>query len=109
MPLETRTITSAPHPLGDVLLLGTDGIGVDRRGGEVGVSEPFLDEVEGDSGGDGGDAEAVAQSFGRGVWPVELGGVHDGVNGAPSGHPAPRPETNAAALACAAERNRKPA
>jgi hypothetical protein len=51
----------------------------------------------------------VAQSFGRGVWPVELGGVHDGVNGAPSGHPAPRPETNAAALACAAERNRKPA
>jgi hypothetical protein len=65
------------------------------------VSEPFLDEVEGDTGGDGGDAEAVAQSFGRGVRPVEPGGVHDGVDGAPSGHAAPGPEAFAARLAAA--------
>ena len=63
------------------------------------MAEPFLDEVEGDAGGDGGDAEAVAQAFGRGVRPVEPGGFHDGVDGAPAGHPAPGPEAHAAAFA----------
>jgi len=31
-----------PHPARNVLFLGTDGIGVDGRGGELGVAQPFL-------------------------------------------------------------------
>ena len=44
--------SSSPHPSSDVLLLGAGVIGEDGGGSELGVSEPFLDEVEVDSGGD---------------------------------------------------------
>lgn len=40
---------------------------MDGGGGELGVSEPFLDEVEGDPGGDGGDAVAEALEGGVGA------------------------------------------
>ena len=71
--------------------LGACGIGIDGGGGELGVAEPFLDEVARDAGGDGGHAEAVAQSLGRGLRAIEAGGLHDGVHGAPAGHPRPKP------------------
>ena len=42
------------------------------------MAEPFLEEVEGYAGGDGGDAEAVAESFRGGVGagePAILNGI----------------------------------
>jgi len=50
---------SLPHSAGDILLLGADGIGVDGRGGELRVPEPFLHQVERDTGGDGGHPKTV--------------------------------------------------
>ena len=87
--------------MGDIFFFGGGGVGIDGGGGELGVTEPFLEEVEGDSGGDGGDAEAVAEAFGGGVGAGEAGGLHDGVDGAPSGHARPGPEAEAAPLAAA--------
>jgi hypothetical protein len=49
----------SPHPRRDALLLLADGIGVDRCGGELGVSQPLLHQVQRDAGRDGGDAETV--------------------------------------------------
>jgi hypothetical protein len=46
------SVASPPHSAGEVLFLGTDCIGVDGSGGELGVAEPFLHEVEGDTGCD---------------------------------------------------------
>lgn len=46
-----------------MLFLGADGIGIDGSRGELGVPEPFLDEIEWDAGGDRGNAKAVAQAF----------------------------------------------
>lgn len=54
---------SGPHPSGDVLFLRPDGIGVDRRGRELGVAEPLLHQAERDPGGDRGDAEPMPQPF----------------------------------------------
>jgi len=48
------------------------------------AAEPFLHQVERDTGGDGGGAEAVAQSLGRDLRPVETGGVRHRVHGAPA-------------------------
>ena len=76
-----------PYPAGDIFFLGADGIGVDGGSGELGVSEPLLHQVERDAGGDGGHPEAVPQPLGRGVRPVEPGGLHDRVHGPPAGHP----------------------
>src|SRR4051794_31221474 len=63
--VETMTMAGAsplrPHPASDVFLLGADRVGVDRGGGELGVAEPFLHEVERDAGGDGGDPKPVAE------------------------------------------------
>ena len=77
---------SPPHFAGDIFFFGACGVGVDGGGGELGVTEPFLEEVEGNAGGDGGDAEAVAEAFGGGVGAGEPGGLHDGMDGAPAGH-----------------------
>jgi putative SOS response-associated peptidase YedK len=60
-------------------IFGTDGVGVDGGGGELGVAEPFLHQVEGDPRTHGCHAEAVPQPLGRGVRPVEPGFLHDGV------------------------------
>jgi hypothetical protein len=40
------------------------------------VPEPFLHEVKGDSGSDGGDAEAVPQPLRGGVRATQSGGDH---------------------------------
>ncbi len=48
-----------PHPPGDLLLLGANGVGVDGGRDELGVAEPFLHQVEGD--GDGGAPEGMPQ------------------------------------------------
>ena len=53
-----------PHFAGDIFFFGACSVGVDGGGGELGVAEPFLEEVEGDAGGD---ADAVAEAFGGGV------------------------------------------
>src|ERR1700722_18236938 len=90
---------SSPHPARDILFLGADGIGIDGGGGELGVAEPFLHQVERDAGGDGGHAETVAQPLGRGLWAIEVGRRHDGVHGAPTGHARPGPQAHPAALA----------
>jgi hypothetical protein len=47
----------------------------------------------------GGDAEAVAETFRRGVRAVEPGSLHDGVDGTPAGHARPGPEAVAAPFA----------
>lgn len=87
-------IGSPPHALSDILFPGTDGIGIDGGGGELGMSEPFLNEVEGDADGDGRHAKAMAEPLGGGPRPGEPGFFHDGVDLAPGGHPAPGPETD---------------
>src|SRR6478752_8840536 len=59
----------SPHARSDALLFLADRVGIDRRGGELGVAEPLLHQVQRDAGRDRGDAEAVAQPLGRGVGP----------------------------------------
>ena len=53
-----------PHPRGNVLLFLADGIGVDRRGGELGVSHPLRQHVQRNSLHSGIDAKPVAQALG---------------------------------------------
>ena len=57
-----RNRASPPHPTGDALFLGADGVGVDGGGGELGVTQPFLCQVDEDAGGDGGWTTARAKS-----------------------------------------------
>jgi hypothetical protein len=45
---------SNPHAPSDVLLLRTDGVGVNSGRAELGVTEPPLHQVERDAGGDDG-------------------------------------------------------
>ena len=82
-----------PHPSSDIVFLGAYGINVDGGGGELGVPQPFLHQVERDAGGDGGHAEAMAQPLGRGVRPIKPGASHDRMDRASAGHPAPQPQT----------------
>ena len=44
------TPPSSPHTRGDALLLFADRVGVDRRGGELGVAQPFLHQVQWNAG-----------------------------------------------------------
>jgi len=88
---------STPHPAGDILFLGTDSIGIDGGRGELGVPEPFLDQVERDTGGDGRHPKAMPQPLGRGMRSLKPGDHHDIVHGPPSGHPAPGPELDSTA------------
>jgi hypothetical protein len=67
-----RSIAS-PHPGRDALLLLAHGIGIDRRGGELGMPQPSLDEIERKAGGHGRHPEAVPQAFGAGVRTVQPG------------------------------------
>ena len=50
---------SASHPVRDGLLFGADGVGIDRRGAELGVTGSLLHHVERDPGIDGGYPKAV--------------------------------------------------
>jgi hypothetical protein len=69
-----------PHAPGDGVFFGADGIGVDGGRGELDVSEPFLDEVEGDAYEDGAHAKPCQRR-----------------DGTSSGHARPGPEALAAA------------
>ena len=40
----------SPHAPSDIFFVGSDSVGVDDRGGELGVTEPFLHQVQGDAG-----------------------------------------------------------
>lgn len=82
----------SPHPCCDLLLLGPDGIGIDRRGGELGVAEPFLHQLKRDAYAHRLHAKAVAQPFGRGLRAREAGALHHGR------HPAPGPQRRCAPL-----------
>jgi hypothetical protein len=63
------------------------------------VAEPFLHQVERNTGGDGGHPETVPQPFGRRRHTREPGGLHHRMHRPPAGHPRPRPEPHAAASA----------
>ncbi len=56
--------SASPHPRGDALLLLAHGVGVDRRGGELGMPQPFLQHVERDAPANRLHAEAVPQALG---------------------------------------------
>jgi hypothetical protein len=78
--------------------VGACGIGIDGGGGELGVSEPFLDEVRG--------RRRTRRSRGVAPWArscgqIALGRCHDGLHSAPDGHARPAPEVAATALATA--------
>ena len=53
-----------PHPGGDALLLGSEGVGIDCRHLEAGVAHPLAEHVERNATADGVDAVAVAQTLG---------------------------------------------
>jgi hypothetical protein len=42
-----KQVGLTPHPAGDVLFLGADGVGIDGRGGKLGVAQPLLHQVNG--------------------------------------------------------------
>ena len=54
---------SRPHPRGDALFFLADGIGVNGRGGQLGVSHPLRQHVYGNAVHGGVDPEPVAQTF----------------------------------------------
>src|SRR4051812_29298641 len=82
-----------PHAGCDALLLLAYGVRVNRGGGELGVSQPLLQHVEGNTPADGLDAEAVPQAFGAGVGTIGDARRRDDRLYAPVGrHPAPRPQ-----------------
>ena len=37
--------------LHELMFLGPYGVGIDRRGGKLGMAEPLLHQIEGDTGG----------------------------------------------------------
>ena len=39
-------LCSLPHFAGDIFFFGACGVGIDGGGGELGVTEPFLEEVK---------------------------------------------------------------
>ena len=51
---------TTPHPGGNGMFFLAHGIGVDGGGGELRMSQPFLDEIERDTRGDRRDAKAMA-------------------------------------------------
>ena len=55
-----RADPSSPHAAGDGSLLGAHGVGVDGGGGELGVPEPLLHQVERDARRDRRHPEAMA-------------------------------------------------
>ena len=60
------------------------------------MAQPLLSHVEGNVGDDRFDAEAVAQSLGRGVKTRDTGGAHDLAHIPPSRRAGPRPQIDAA-------------
>ena len=88
-----RHIALSPHPGGDALFLGPEGVGIDRRHLQGGMAHPFRQHVEWHACADGMDAVAVPQSLGRTMRPGhELGRVHDGRDVPPGGVARPRPQ-----------------
>ena len=55
---------STPLSPGEYPFLGTDGVGIGGGGGEVGMAEPFLHQVERDAGRDRRHPEVMPQPFG---------------------------------------------
>ena len=51
---------TAPHPGGNGMFFRPDGIGLDGGRGELRMSQPFLDQIQGHTRGDRRDAKAVA-------------------------------------------------
>jgi hypothetical protein len=59
-----RLCWSTPHLGGDLLLFLANGVTVDSGSFLSGMAHPFLKHVEWNTGGKGGNAVAVAESFG---------------------------------------------
>lgn len=89
---------SRPHPRRDVSFFGSDGVGVDRGGGELRVAQPSLQQIERDAGLDRRDPKPVAQALRRGLRPFDAGGLHHGEHLFPSGGAAKVPERGRALL-----------
>lgn len=78
------------------MLFLSNGIGIDRRGAELGVTHPFLEHVQWDTVHRGIDPEAMTQAFRaamRGVRNARLD--HDRLDDLPDAHPAERPDRRA--------------
>lgn len=84
--------TGTLHPRCNRLFLGTDGIGIDGRGEELGVAQPFLHHVEWYAGIEGLHAEAMAQALRRGLRTLQAGICHDDLHMPPRSRALPRPE-----------------
>lgn len=79
------TARRSPHALRDRAFLGPDGIAVDGRDGDVGVSEPFLEQVEGHAGLQGVNAKTMSQPFGGGLAAPDMTARHDLLDVPPGG------------------------
>jgi len=82
----------SPHALCHDLLFPADDIGIDGRGGDVGVPEPFLDERQRDAGEHRVDPERMTQPFGGRCRNRKSGLAHHGLDHHPGPSPAPRPK-----------------
>jgi len=81
-----------PHPGSDILFFLAHGIGVDRRGAELGVPHPLLQHVQRDAIHCGVDPEAVAQTLGTTVRCIRYRSLdHDPFDDLPDTHAAQRP------------------
>ena len=82
-----------PHPSCDILLFFSDGIRIDRCGGELGMPHPFLDHVQGHPVHGRVDPEAVAQALGTTVRRVRDAGLdHDALHDLPDPNSAEVPD-----------------
>src|SRR5580692_3267519 len=55
----------SPHPGGDALLLFTDGVCINCRGGKLSMTKPFLHHVERDAFANSRHSKPVPQAFRR--------------------------------------------
>ncbi len=62
--------TRSPHTSGDLALLGSDGIGVDRRCRDVGVAQPTLNQVQWYTGAQRVHTKAWRKPFGEAATPT---------------------------------------
>ena len=82
-----------PHPGGDVLLFLAHGIGINRRGAELGMAHPLLEHVQWNAVHRGVDAEPVAQTLWASVRRVRYPGLgHNRLDDLPDPDPAERPD-----------------
>ena len=73
-----RLIVSGPHTLDELAGLCPDRGRVDGSSPDVGMTKNRGDGRKGNAGGDRGDSEAVAESFGASLRSTDAGLAHEG-------------------------------